>query len=80
LNSTFCKKAKKSAKKSIIFKFQMMCASLNQTYQDNLLLTDIRAPNEFRVNTLLANYPQFATTFKCPAGANMNPATKCTVW
>jgi predicted metalloendopeptidase len=31
------------------------------------------SPGEFRVNGVVANEPEFAAAFKCPAGAPMAP-------
>jgi len=33
-----------------------------------------------RVHGVLRNVPEFATSFNCPAGANLNPYTRCTFW
>uniref|UniRef100_A0A914DSZ3 Uncharacterized protein n=2 Tax=Acrobeloides nanus TaxID=290746 RepID=A0A914DSZ3_9BILA len=44
------------------------------------ILVDPHSPLKFRVNGVLANQPEFATSFKCPLGSKMNPKKKCAVW
>jgi predicted metalloendopeptidase len=44
------------------------------------LMTDEHAPDRVRVNAPLANSPDFASAFSCPAGAPMNPARRCVLW
>ncbi|KAI6238804.1 hypothetical protein M3Y99_00636900 [Aphelenchoides fujianensis] len=38
------------------------------------------APDRFRVNLALANFPAFSEAFKCKPGAKMNPTTTCKLW
>ena len=44
------------------------------------LLTDQHPPARFRVEGTLSQFPPFAETFNCPAGARMNPAERCHLW
>jgi predicted metalloendopeptidase len=39
-------------------------------------------PSPWRVNVVLANQPEFAQDFHCPAGAGLNPPVEetCSVW
>uniref|UniRef100_A0A158P6V6 Neprilysin n=1 Tax=Angiostrongylus cantonensis TaxID=6313 RepID=A0A158P6V6_ANGCA len=46
----------------------------------NLILTDPHAPQQYRVNQVLANQPEFATAFNCAVGTPMNPTRRCAVW
>jgi len=42
--------------------------------------TDPHSPEEFRVNGVVVNLPQFQKAFACKTGQPMSPATRCTVW
>ena len=44
------------------------------------LMTDEHAPDRLRVNAPLANTPDFASAFACPAGSPMNPSKRCVLW
>ena len=44
------------------------------------LMTDEHAPDRFRVNGPLANMPEFAAAFACPADAPMSPRRRCVLW
>ena len=38
------------------------------------------SPAHARVVLPLANFDEFAKTYNCPIGSNMNPKDKCIVW
>ena len=40
----------------------------------------VHSPEKYRVNGALANFDEFAQTFQCPIGTNMNPKSKCHFW
>lgn len=40
----------------------------------------LHSPAKLRVNVAISNLDQFARDFGCPAGSNMNPINKCTIW
>ena len=44
------------------------------------LQTDPHAPNKFRVLGPLANLPEFAAAFPCPAGETRTAATRVSIW
>ena len=48
----------------------------------NQLITDVHAPEKFRVNAPLANIPEFLTTFKIKKGSPMyqNDKDRVAIW
>ena len=46
------------------------------------LLLDRHSPGHVRVNTAVANLPQFAESFNCPATSKLNLDAKdrCSLW
>ncbi|ETN81757.1 peptidase family M13 [Necator americanus] len=56
------------------------CGHATHDAMINLLLTDSHSPENFRVNQVLANQPEFATAFQCAVGTPMNPVERCAVW
>jgi endothelin-converting enzyme/putative endopeptidase len=61
---------------------QAWCGRASDQEKRRRALTDPHAPNEFRVNGVVANEPAFARAFSCPAGAPMAPPPEkvCRVW
>lgn len=59
---------------------QMWCQKITPQYEQILARTDVHAPNRYRVNGMLANFPAFAAAFSCPIGAKMAPVNRCAVW
>ncbi|HEU4533562.1 MAG TPA: M13 family metallopeptidase, partial [Polyangiaceae bacterium] len=61
---------------------QGWCEKARPEFARDSLRTDPHAPARFRVNGPLANVPEFAAAFSCPAKANMvRPAEqRCSVW
>jgi endothelin-converting enzyme/putative endopeptidase len=43
-------------------------------------ITDPHSPDEFRINGVVANLPQFGRAFGCKAGQPMMRANACRVW
>lgn len=41
---------------------------------------DEHAPDEFRINGVVSNTPEFTIDFNCPTGSKMNPKRKCKIW
>lgn len=56
------------------------CGSETPERLENQLLTDPHSPSKFRVYGPLQNNADFARTFQCAVGTNMNPAKKCILW
>lgn len=52
-------------------------ASDDDTY---IITADDHAPDEFRVNGVVSNMPDFANDFNCPTDSKMNPTKKCSIW
>jgi len=53
------------------------------THTDTSILTQIKrnySPNKLRVFGAITNLPEFADTFDCPLGSQMNPKEKCDVF
>ena len=46
------------------------------------LLLDRHSPSHVRVNTAVANLPQFAESFNCPETAelNLDAGDRCSLW
>ena len=59
---------------------QTWCSKLTDSATKNRILTDPHSPPQFRVNGASMNLPAFATAFKCPANAPMNPSNRCEIW
>ncbi|RCN33338.1 hypothetical protein ANCCAN_20833 [Ancylostoma caninum] len=52
----------------------------NQKYLRRWVSTSIYAPDVLRVNTVLANMPEFAKVFRCSPGSPMNPEKRCPLY
>jgi endothelin-converting enzyme/putative endopeptidase len=60
---------------------QVWCAAASPEYQRLQVQTDPHAPPQFRTNGVVANMPEFAEAFHCPAGAPMARGERaCRVW
>ncbi|VDM54266.1 unnamed protein product [Angiostrongylus costaricensis] len=59
---------------------QIWCGHSTADSLINLILTDPHAPQQYRVNQVLANQPEFAAAFNCGVGTPMNPTKRCAVW
>lgn len=61
---------------------QAWCGSASDQEKRRRVLTDPHAPNEFRVNGVVANEPAFARAFACRVGAPMAPPPekRCREW
>ncbi|GMF37766.1 unnamed protein product [Phytophthora fragariaefolia] len=59
---------------------QTWCGKIRDATAVDSFLTNVHAVGEVRVNGAAMNSAAFASAFKCPAGAPMNPADKCVLW
>ena len=59
---------------------QTWCAKETDLSIKNQIDSDEHAPNEFRVNGVLMNRPEFAKAFNCPVGSKLNPVQRCETW
>jgi endothelin-converting enzyme/putative endopeptidase len=61
---------------------QAWCGSATDQDKRRRALTDPHSPGEFRANGVVANQPEFARAFSCPAGSPMAPPPEkmCRVW
>lgn len=59
---------------------QMWCSSFSPTQIFRRAKADPHALPIYRVNGVLSNMEEFAKTYKCPKGSNLNPEKRCRVW
>jgi putative endopeptidase len=59
---------------------QNWCGSLRPQLMRLQVQTDGHSPQEFRVNGVVQNMPEFGKAFGCKAGQPMMPADACHVW
>src|SRR3954471_21528149 len=59
---------------------QVWCTNYRPEAARTQALTNPHSTAQWRVNGPVSDNPDFATAFKCPAGAPMAPANRCTVW
>ncbi|XP_075148777.1 membrane metallo-endopeptidase-like 1 [Haematobia irritans] len=68
-------------KKMLFLSFaQFFCVDVDDVMPEKVSFVDIHAPAKFRVIGPLANFPEFAKIFKCPAGSTMNPSKRCEIY
>jgi putative endopeptidase len=59
---------------------QTLCAFQNDGAPEVDLLRDPHAPASSRINSVVADSPEFARAFSCAAGAPMVPPSRCSTW
>jgi putative endopeptidase len=59
---------------------QVWCSRAHPEEERTRARTDPHSPPRYRVNGVLANLPDFAQAFHCPAGSPMVRADRCQVW
>lgn len=59
---------------------QAWCAKIRDENARVRVTTDPHSPPRFRVDGALANLPEFAAAFHCPAGSPMVRAEPCSIW
>jgi putative endopeptidase len=59
---------------------QTFCRKATLGWYRSTLATDTHAPSQIRVNGAVSAMPEFAAAFRCPSGARLAPAERCSVW
>lgn len=59
---------------------QSWCSKRTEQSMRLQLISNVHPPEEFRVNGVLMNLPQFAKAFGCAEGTPMAPRDRCSVW
>jgi putative endopeptidase len=59
---------------------QIRCTSITTEYLNKLTRTDPHAPDPARVNLIVAQMPEFAEAFACPASAPLRASPACELW
>jgi putative endopeptidase len=59
---------------------QTWCSKVARKGARESILTDEHPPEKFRVIGTLSQFAPFGEAFGCPAGAPMNPESKCHLW
>ncbi len=59
---------------------QVLCTNYRPEAARTQALTNPHSTAQWRVNGPVADNPEFAKAFQCPAGSPMAPASRCTVW
>jgi endothelin-converting enzyme/putative endopeptidase len=59
---------------------QSRCSLVNDEQARVWATTDPHAPDQYRVNGVMLNLPEFARAFGCPLGSPMAPASRCEIW
>jgi endothelin-converting enzyme/putative endopeptidase len=59
---------------------QLWCENQTDETARVRAMTDPHAPNQYRVNGVVSNFPEFQKAFRCQAGSPMVNQTACRVW
>jgi endothelin-converting enzyme/putative endopeptidase len=59
---------------------QSWCGKARPETLRHQIKTDPHPPEEFRVNAVLMNRPEFARDFSCKEGSRMAPQVRCSLW
>jgi len=59
---------------------QTWCENETPKYAMEGLVVDVHAPNRYRVNGILSQFPEFAEAFRCRSGSAMHPRKVCALW
>lgn len=59
---------------------QTWCSATQLSFDIFNYLTNVHAPNRFRVIGPFSNMQEFSNDFNCPVGSKMNPIDKCRIW
>ncbi|MGI8991665.1 MAG: M13 family metallopeptidase [Bryobacteraceae bacterium] len=59
---------------------QWACGDMRPEMKRELALTNPHSPEEYRINGVVSNMPEFASAFGCKAGQKMVKENACRVW
>jgi endothelin-converting enzyme/putative endopeptidase len=59
---------------------QWACGDMRPEMKRELAITDPHSPEEYRINGVVSNMPEFTQAFSCKAGQKMVRANVCRVW
>ncbi|XP_062123500.1 neprilysin-1 [Drosophila sulfurigaster albostrigata] len=59
---------------------QLWCNDANELFRDKQSLLTTGIPNALRIQGALANFPAFASYFRCTSDSLMNPTKKCQMY
>jgi endothelin-converting enzyme/putative endopeptidase len=59
---------------------QSWCGKAQPETLRQQIKTDPHPPEEFRVNAVLMNRPEFGRDFSCKEGSRMTPQVRCSIW
>jgi endothelin-converting enzyme/putative endopeptidase len=59
---------------------QAWCSKSAEAFEVTTASHDPHPPDRHRVNLTLANFPEFAEAYSCPAKSKMSPEVRCPVW
>ena len=59
---------------------QSWCQKVRPELLETKVKSDPHSPENWRVNGVVANVPEFGAAFRCPAGAPLAPAKRCAIW
>jgi predicted metalloendopeptidase len=72
--------AREESKKFFLSFAQAWCGKDSEEFEKVRINRDPHPPNRYRVKGALMNFPDFAKTYQCKAGAPMAPKEQCSVW
>jgi len=67
-------------KRTCFLVLKLWCSVSTPEYVQQLILTNVHSPGQYRVMGTLSNSKTFASAFQCPLGSPMNPVGKCKIW
>lgn len=73
-------KATKNEKDFFLAFAQTWCENATDAFEQFKVLNDPHAPNRYRVNASLQNFPAFATAYKCGTKSAMRRNDACEIW
>jgi len=59
---------------------QWACGDMRPEMKREMVVTNPHSPEEYRINGVVSNMPEFAQAFSCKAGQKMVRENVCRVW